>query len=89
MNVGRCILMSRKLFNLVEQDYVLELHIPVDYSGIMTVVQSLSQLEHDLCNFSLRHLSVLKALPVFVQFTACQVLHHHYQFLLLWLRDCI
>ena len=65
----------------------MELDIAMDDSLAVAVVEGLGQLEHDLGNLLLRHLSVLEALPILVELTSSQVLHHDDQLAFLGFRD--
>ena len=89
MDFRRSSCLGRKFFYWLLEDDVLELHVSVDDSAVVTVVQSICKLQHDLCYFTLRHLSVLKPFPVLVELASRQILHHDDQLLLLCSWDGI
>jgi len=89
MDFGRRSLVRWQLINLLQKYDVLEFHVPVNDPTVVAVVESGGQLQHDLGDFALWHLSIRKTFPIFIQLATCQVLHYHNQLLLLRFRNGI
>ena len=61
----------------------MEFNVPMDDLFRVTIVDSLRKLKHDFKHLELWDLAVFEPLPVVIQLSPREVLHHHNQSLLL------
>ena len=61
----------------------MEFNVPMDDLFRVTIVDSLRKLKHDFKHLELWDLAVFEPLPVVIQLSTREVLHHHNQSLLL------